>query len=215
MTRRIAILGAGDLGRTLLPHVDATRDLQVVAFLDDTRRGESVMGRPVLGGFSDVEDLFSQGSFDAVVIGIGYRHLPLRQRLYEDLKGLGIPLATVVHPSCYVDPTAQVDEGAVLFPRCTIDVRARVGPNAILNVGCLIAHDVRIGAHCFLAPGVVLAGFVDVGPRAFLGVGTVVIDGVRLGEACQTGGGAVVTGDIADLMLAVGVPARPLRSRKE
>lgn len=215
MRRRVALLGAGDLGRTLLAHVDATPDLEVIGYLDDTQVGRDVVGRPVLGKLADAAEMHASGAFDAAVIAIGYRHLRFRQSLFERLKQDGVPLATVVHPSCYVDPTAVVGEGAVLFPRCTLDARVEVGPSCVLNIGCAVAHDSRLGGHSFLGPGVTIAGFVDVGQRSFLGVGTVVTDSVRLGEECQTGAGTVVTKDLPSGVLAVGVPARVLRARSE
>jgi acetyltransferase EpsM len=49
-----------------------------------------------------------------------------------------------------------------------------------------------------------------VGEGAFLGIGSVVIPGVKIGRWSTLGAGAVATRDLADGVVAVGVPARAL-----
>lgn len=61
------------------------------------------------------------------------------------------------------------------------------------------------------ASGVHLAGSVQVGEGAFLGIGSVVIPGVRIGHWSTLGAGAAAIRDVADGVVAVGVPARALK----
>lgn len=53
---------------------------------------------------------------------------------------------------------------------------------------------------------------VRVGEGTWLGTGAIVLAGVTIGRYCVVGAGAVVTKDIPDYTLAVGVPARPVRT---
>ncbi len=48
-----------------------------------------------------------------------------------------------------------------------------------------------------------------------IGVGAIVLPGVTIGRGVQIGAGAVVTSDIPPYSIAVGVPARVIRSRKQ
>lgn len=208
MSKRIAILGAGDLGRTLTHHA-ITSGFDVAGYYDDTCVGTSVLGKPVFGNLAAA---LIGGEWDALVMGIGYKHLVFRKELFENLTRGGVPFATLIHPSCYVDHLAEVEAGAVLFPGCTLDVGARIGANTVLNVGCVVAHDTTLGSHSFLGPSVTLAGFVRTGECCFFGVGTVVIDNVELGSHSQTGGGAVVVQNFSGHGLLVGVPARVIRT---
>ena len=48
---------------------------------------------------------------------------------------------------------------------------------------------------------------------AYLGTNSVVLPGVRIGRGAIVGAGAVVTKDIPPYMIAVGVPARPVKKR--
>jgi acetyltransferase-like isoleucine patch superfamily enzyme len=56
-------------------------------------------------------------------------------------------------------------------------------------------------------------GDIVVGDDAWLGVGVCVLDGARIGKGAVIGAGSVVTGEIPDYAIAVGVPARVVRSR--
>jgi len=50
---------------------------------------------------------------------------------------------------------------------------------------------------------------------AWLGVGVVVLDGVKIGEGAVVGAGSVVTRDVPDNAIAVGIPARVAKTRRE
>lgn len=50
---------------------------------------------------------------------------------------------------------------------------------------------------------------------AWLGVGVCVLDGARIGKGAVIGANSVVTSDIPDYSIAVGVPARVVKSRAE
>jgi sugar O-acyltransferase (sialic acid O-acetyltransferase NeuD family) len=204
----LCLAGAGDFGSLLLRHLRSI--VEVVGFLDDTKTG-SFEGLPILGGFGDLERLHREGSFDEVVLAVGYRHLDFRAAFFARAAAGGVPLRSFVHPSVYVAPDARLGAGVVILPGCTIDSRAELGDGVVVQVGSTIAHDTVLGAHCFLGPGVCLAGYVSVGERSFLGIGTVVIDHVTLGPGTQTGGGTVVTGSSPGHQLLVGAPARVVR----
>jgi acetyltransferase-like isoleucine patch superfamily enzyme len=56
---------------------------------------------------------------------------------------------------------------------------------------------------------------IDVGEGADLGVGAILLPGARIGAGAQIGAGSVVRGEIADGVVASGVPARVNRRRGE
>lgn len=206
--KRLAIIGAGDLGVQLAHLAAATGLYRPTGFFDDTRTpGDVVAGTTVLGGVEAIGDSYVQNHFDCVVVAIGYKHLRVRQAIYRRFAGV-IPFVTLVHPSAIVDPTCSLGEGAVIYAGCVLDMGARIGCNTLLNVGCIVAHHSEVGHGCFLSPGVNIAGFVTVGPSCVLGIGTVVIDNIRLAGGTRTGAGAVVTRSIEEPGLYLGIPAR-------
>lgn len=212
MDKRIAIVGAGVLGRTLATHIADYAGIRTVGFFDDSIAAD-VDSLPVLGRLEEIRGQHDDGRFDEIVMGIGYNHLRFRSSLFADLRGAGVPFATLIHPSAFVHRTASIGAGSILFPRCVVDAHSSIGRNSLLNTGCIVAHDTSIGDGCFLGPGVNLAGFITTGERCFLGVGSVVKDNIHLADGCRTGAGAVVINDVPPDTLVVGVPARPVTSK--
>ena len=135
----------------------------------------------------------------------------------------------------------RLDIGAevVLEPHVWITMpapaRVRIGTGSLLNIGVMVAalDLVEIGAHCMFANGCVITdadhryddlerpvpwqGFTSRGPtrigdNVWCGAHVVVTSGVTIGERCVVGANSVVTSDLAPFSLAVGVPARVIRT---
>ncbi len=205
--KRLAILGAGDLGKQIAHHAKIG-GFEPTCFFDDTKKkGERINGVPVFGGMSDVKTHYLSKEFDAAIIGVGYKHFSFRKQLYEELKGY-IPLASIIPDSCVIDPTAKIGEGVMLYPGSIIDANVRIEDNVLINLGCIISHDSIVGKHSFLAPGVTLAGFVSIGECCNLGIRSTLIDHLTIAAYTQVGGGAVVVKDIEEAGLYFGVPAK-------
>ncbi len=71
-------------------------------------------------------------------------------------------------------------------------------------------HDIR--AHNIVDSGFVTAP-ITIGRDCWLGANVVVTKGVTIGDRCVVGAGSVVTRDIPSGSVAVGAPARVVRSR--
>jgi sugar O-acyltransferase (sialic acid O-acetyltransferase NeuD family) len=206
--KRLAIIGSGDLGQQIAYHSQSSSHYEVVGFFDDfIPLDTNINGIPIIGRLNEVFDLFSQGLFDQLMLGIGYKHMKRRAE-YFDLFSKSIPFATIIHDSSYVDKSSQVGEGSIIYPGCILDLNVKIGENVLLNAGCIIAHDTIVGKHSFLSPGVSCAGFVEVGESVNLGIGTIVIDNIKISNNCKTGAGSVVVDNLCKSGLYFGVPAR-------
>lgn len=205
---RVAIIGAGALGQQMAQHLRQSVNWAVVGFFDDLAApGTATVNGPVLGRVEAIQEMFKTGAFDALLMGIGYNHLAVRQQLFEVLAPQ-VPFACFIHPAAYVDASATVAPGCFVSPGCILDLNVSLGPSTFLYPGCVLAHDTVLVGHSFLAPAVCLAGHVTVGPRCFLGIGTTVIDGVQLGPDVRTGAGATVVVNLIEPGLYVGAPAK-------
>lgn len=94
----------------------------------------------------------------------------------------------------------------------------RVYPASIhIGEGSLVASSATILSHEHVYrdpenPDLPLHSPVYIGERCFIGVGAVILPGVRIGDDCLIGAGTVVSKDIPSGSIAVGVPARVIRS---
>jgi len=119
--------------------------------------------------------------------------------------------ASLVDPSCFVSPGAEIGPGCVLFPNCFVGHQARLAERVFVLAGSQINHHCAIGARVTICSGVSTAGHVEVGPGAYLGQGCNIRQNVRVGEGCLVGMGAAVLNDVESNSVVAGNPARRLR----
>ncbi|MGY1828426.1 MULTISPECIES: sugar O-acetyltransferase [unclassified Blastococcus] len=116
--------------------------------------------------------------------------------------------------------------------RCDYGYRISVGAHCFVNWGAVFLDvgPITLGDHVQLGPGVQLltavhpldpaerrAGWqhaspVTIGDNAWLGGGVIVLPGVTVGADTVVGAGSVVTADLPPGVVAVGNPARVVRS---
>jgi serine O-acetyltransferase len=114
---------------------------------------------------------------------------------------------------------------ALAWSGAEIHPDARIGPGFALvhSSGVVIGHGVRIGADCRLNQGVTLGeqgrggrvaawGFPELGDHVTVGAHAVILGPRRIGTGAVVGANAVVTTDLPDGAVAVGIPARVVRT---
>lgn len=122
-----------------------------------------------------------------------------------------------------------------LFSRIEYRRNLRIGKNSAWNWGCWInalggieiGSNVIIGPYCIIhsanhtfddiARPIILQGYekkpVRIGDDCWLGANVIVLPGVTIGRGSIIGAGSVVTKDIPPYSVAVGNPAKVIRSR--
>jgi sugar O-acyltransferase (sialic acid O-acetyltransferase NeuD family) len=211
--RPLVIVGAGGQGREMLDTVEALnrvdRTWNFLGFLADDERSADLVedrGASMLGPVSRLAELDAD-----YVIGIGD---PVVRRTVDELAtAAGLVPATLVHPSAEVGSQVRFGAGAYVGPNAVLTTNVSVGRHTIVNVGASLSHDVVVGDFVTIGPGCRLAGNVTVGDDADLGVGVIARPGSSIGAVTLVGAGAVVVGDLPGGIVAVGVPAAPLRDR--
>jgi sugar O-acyltransferase (sialic acid O-acetyltransferase NeuD family) len=206
--KKLAIIGSGDLGQQLSLLALQTGMYLPVGYYDDfAQAGQFVHSLPVMGKLSQIMADFSAQKFDALIMGIGYAHFEFRKHTFESLSQQ-IPFASLVHPSCVIDPSAKIGAGVILHAGCIVSINAEIQENVLLYDGSIIAHDSVIGQHSILSPGTKISGFSSIGECVNLGTGTIVIDHIQIADHSRTGAGAVVVKNIDQPGLYLGCPAK-------
>ena len=128
----------------------------------------------------------------------------------------------------------SIGEGVVIRPPLVMDYgyQTRIGARTFINAGAVILDvgKVTIGADVQIGPNVQLltpthpldpdvrrtgaeaAEPIAIGDNVWIGGGVIVCPGVTIGSNTVIGAGAVVTRDLPDGVLAVGNPARVIRT---
>lgn len=208
--KTLAIIGSGDLGQQIAHYALTDKHYEKVVFFDDFTNEKTANEYEVLGKTSDIENAFKNRLFDEILIGIGYKHLEAKAKIFN-LLSVKIPFGKIVHSTSWIDKTAVIESGCVIYPGCVIDAKSVIQSNVLLNVGCVVAHDTVIGNHTFLSPRVAVAGFVTIGEQCIVGINATIIDNIKISDKTQIGGGTVVIKNIEKSGLYVGNPAKFIR----
>jgi UDP-N-acetylbacillosamine N-acetyltransferase len=206
--RRLFVYGASGHGK-VVADIARSMGFALAGFLDDdpVKDGTTFFGAKVLT-WDRLGPQRETWSDVAVALGVGDN--AARQRCFERVLAAGGELATLVHTSAIVAPSARIGTGTVVMALVAVNADAAVGEGTILNTGSVVEHECTLGRFVHLSPNVALGGNVSIGDRTHLGLGAVALPGVRIGSDVRVGAGAVVNRDAADGLTVVGVPARPL-----
>jgi acetyltransferase-like isoleucine patch superfamily enzyme len=157
----------------------------------------------------------------------------MRRRAFVRWPVHGNVLEALLEGRLEIGPQVLIEPG--VWITAPGEARVRIGGGTFLNLGVMVAslQLVEIGEHCMLANGCYVTdsshryddpvtpvpwqGFTTKGPtriadNVWCGVGVAVTSGVTIGERCVIGANSVVTSDIPAYSVAVGVPARVIRT---
>ena len=133
-----------------------------------------------------------------------------------------------------IDYKVKVSQGVILDcwgGNITIKENVFLGPYTVIygHGGVTIGKDTLIAMHCRILssnhtvadrnsqicsqPDILLP--TTIGEDVWLGAGVTILGGVTVGDGCVVGAGAIVTKDLPPYSVAVGVPARVVRTRHE
>lgn len=204
------IVGAGGHAAVVADAARSTGAWSGVAFFDDLwPEMRSADGCEVLGNLDMLRRMVSASGWPTgqqAVVGIG--HNATRLGLSREVLDLGGTLATVVHTTAVISPSARLGAGSVVFAKAVVNPHSRLGLGCIVNTGAIVDHDVAIDDGVHICPGVALAGNVTVGELATIGIGTCVIQGIRIGQRATVGAGTTVIRDVEAETTVAGNPAR-------
>lgn len=72
----------------------------------------------------------------------------------------GYNIPTLIHPTAYVSPDAEIAPGCIIRAKAVVSRYVKLGLATILNVGALIDHDVEIGEGSHILIGAVVRNMV-------------------------------------------------------
>ena len=202
---RVIVAVAGGFGRELAVYAREA-GFEVAGFLHDLRAHPGSLdgfdlGADVLGPAESYEPREDE------LVAIGLGDVAPRRELSELLLARGARLATIVHPTAWVAPTAVLGEGVVVAPFACVGPGSRVGDLTVLNTYACVGHDGIIGRCCVLAPFAVTNGWVTLEDEVFLATHAVVTPRHRVGAGSAVSAGSVVFHDVVAGSVMRGLPA--------
>jgi sugar O-acyltransferase (sialic acid O-acetyltransferase NeuD family) len=118
-----------------------------------------------------------------------------------------------VHPTAYVDPTAELGAGVIILEHAVVQPLCRVGAHSILGAHASIDHDNVLGAFSRVERDAHLAGGVVAGEGVLIGQSSCVIPYKQIGSWAVVEPHAVVIRDLPANMRFGGNPAVAIPER--
>jgi sugar O-acyltransferase (sialic acid O-acetyltransferase NeuD family) len=207
----VVVLGAGGGAKSILWLLETMNEdrprWNVLGLIDENAalHGTLYGELPILGGF----DWFDRYR-TRVVHGVGSP--AVRRRFALRARERGLEFIQAISPDVRHSRFVTFGTGCIVAAGSILTANIAIGSHAMINLSCTVGHDAVIGDFCTLAPGVHLSGYSRLEEGADLGAGVVVIPGKSIGRNSVIGAGAVVTSNIPAGSVAVGVPARVIKS---
>jgi sugar O-acyltransferase (sialic acid O-acetyltransferase NeuD family) len=221
----IIILGAGGFGKEVAFIIDSFIKKKeksngvvskLLGYIDETlgKQGQIYSGYPVLGDFSYIEEIeeieLDKIRFVSSIGDIDGRKKFIKKALKYGLK----PFESIIFPNVVHSHFISMGEGTIVCPNCVITVDVEIGCHVHIHSDSTIGHDVKIDNFSNISPGVHICGRVKIGECVDIGTGANILPGVTIGSYAVIGAGALVKDDIEPGVVAVGVPAKPIKKNK-
>ena len=156
--KSLLIIGAGNFP----PEVEELAHLcgyDHFAFVDDNPAARC---QPVIGPLKFLPT-YKKDYPDAIVAFGNNQNRLLQTKALQDA---GYHIPTLIHPTAYVSPDAEIAPGCIIRAKVVVSRYVKLGFATILNVGALIDHDVEIGEGSHILMGAVVRNMVKLPPMS-------------------------------------------------
>lgn len=144
--KKLVLLGAGGYAQTLADLVQQLHSYDEVIFLDDNPAAQHTHGLCAdYVRFREPNTSFYPA----------FGNNEIRLKWLKQFQAEGLRIASFIHPSAYVSPTAKLEAGVAVLPMAVVNTNCHLKSGCIVNCSAVVDHD------CILEEGVhVCAGAV-------------------------------------------------------
>lgn len=207
-TKKLLIVGAGEIGLLAYEFFTHDSEYEVVAFAVEERflNAAEFQGLPLIA-FETMEQYYSPEKYEAFV-AVSTAHLNReRTRLYRQTKDKGYRCASYISSEASVWHNCKIGENCFVLPKTMMQPFSEIGNNVFLWYGSNVGHHSVVEDNCFLATAGI-AGFSRVEKNSFLGGNCLVGDDVKIAEDNYLAMGSVVTKNTPPNSVYRGNPAQ-------
>lgn len=211
---KIIIFGVGDLAKQLHFYLSKEEKYQVEFFcVNKEYYSESkYLGKDIIT-FEDSLEKLSKKEYK-FIIGVGYKNLRMRKKVFEMVKEKGFDLINYISPYAIVYGDI-VGEGNIILPNVTIEPFSKINNNNIIWSNSTICHDSLIGNHNFISANSVIGGFSKVKDNNFIGFSSTIKDNIVIDKEVLVGADSLIIKDPENSSVYYGIPAKKISEHYE
>lgn len=185
-------------------------NLNIEGFLDNDEKkiGTYFFGYKVIGGTYNISKEILDNCF---FVNLITRDMVTRYQVSKQISKQGGKFCNFIHPSVNLE-MVNIGVGNYIQENVVVQAEVSIGNNSSIHIGSLIGHETQIGNSTFVAHGCSLSGFTKIEDGVFVGAGVSTVPRVTIGKWSIIGTGSVVTKDIPPYSVAVGNPARVIKT---
>lgn len=194
----LILIGAGGHARACIDAIEQEGIYEIAGLVGLPREvGDKSFGYEVIACDAQLGELVDQYQYALISIG-QIQTAEHRIRLFSKAQDAGFVFPTVISPTAYVSPRANIGIGTVVMHGVTINAGATVGENCIINSNSLVEHDAYIEDHCHISTGAILNGNTYINSGSFIGSRAVIKEGISIGTNSIVGMGLTVRHNVAN-----------------
>lgn len=214
--KKISIFGAGGFGREVQMLIEqinlAKKEWEFIGFWDDNKNlTPTINDYPILGGIEKLNE-YKDGELYLVC---AVAEPNIKEKIINSITNPNVKFPTLIHPNAIIGNRkfVTIGEGTIIGAGNIISTNIEIGKHVYLHSASTVGHDTTIEDFCSFMPTVNISGEVLIMKNVYVGTGAKIINLLEIGENTTVGAGAVVAKSLPSNCVAVGVPAKPIKSK--
>ncbi|HAQ41887.1 MAG TPA: 2,3,4,5-tetrahydropyridine-2,6-dicarboxylate N-acetyltransferase [Clostridiales bacterium] len=121
-----------------------------------------------------------------------------------------------IEPGAVIRDMVTIGKDVVVMMGAVINIGAVIGEKTMIDMNAVVGARGTIGKNVHVGAGAVIAGVLEppsktpviIEDDVLIGANAVILEGVKVGKGAVVAAGSVVTGDVPEMAVVAGSPAR-------